>query len=237
MDVVQQRFLDSCNVPRIAIATAGKERRVEVASCVRIGGCLNKGRLSTTYRLPHGQQADWKSLYDKRLQPMILSPLLAISLDWIGNAFFGLFFPILAIYAGYLVRKAWRLGVASEHWPSVSGTIVSSEMECEEHDDPDTYRLLVQYTYEVQGEMHTGDTLTYRGTSTKRQHVAAHLAKYPAGCQVPVFYDPEAPEQSVLEPGVDTKNYRIAVAVLSILFLIGLVMLTWTIIDLVGFAP
>ena len=79
-------------------------------------------------------------------------------------------------------------------WPSVAATIVSSGME---PDNDGTPWAKIRFAYRIDGVAYESSNLGYffRWAYADR----ALVAKYPAGSRVTVYYDPEAPERSVLE--------------------------------------
>jgi hypothetical protein len=75
----------------------------------------------------------------------------------------------------------------------------------------------IGYEYQVNEEPYWSDCVNYGFTGSNDGNFAtAYVAKYPAGTQVVVYYDPLDPQRSVLEP--DVKEYDSFL--LAILFLI-----------------
>ena len=96
------------------------------------------------------------------------------------------------------------IGARSEHWPRAIGTIVSSKV-AERRDGKGSlmYSAGISYRYSVHGKELTGDTVKFGGQLELNSQTRATsvVEKYPAGATVPVFYDPDDPRRSVLEPG------------------------------------
>lgn len=104
-----------------------------------------------------------------------------------------------------------RKGKASLQWPSVQGTVLSSELVLDSSGEASTYTPTVTYAYVVNGRPLTCAKVQYSSTTSKKV-----LAKYPKGSAVQVFYDPQAPSTAVLERGGSTRGMMfggIAVAV------------------------
>lgn len=133
-----------------------------------------------------------------------------------GVPLFAFTLPLFAIMVGigafvqYFMLR--RQGAASMKWPTVSGKVTRVSVVAEERqEDGDdgrnrittVYRPDVQYSYAVGGrEFHSsawkwGWTALYPDEESAK----APAAKYTAGANVPVFYNPEIPEQAILEPG------------------------------------
>lgn len=114
-------------------------------------------------------------------------------------------FASLFIWIGIdQVQKA----TASEEWPSVQGTVRSSGVREEtsssgsRRSSSTTYHASVVYDYQVGGQAYQGERISYgeygTGDSGRAQKIAAG---YPEGAEVRVYYQPDDPQESVLEPG------------------------------------
>lgn len=82
-------------------------------------------------------------------------------------------------------------------WPSVNGKITCSRVDSEDDELlPD-----IRYSYTI-GETAYEQTLAFpAGTTPTREFSAYYVNKFPEGSAVNVFYNPEHPEQTTLEPG------------------------------------
>jgi hypothetical protein len=112
---------------------------------------------------------------------------------------FGLLTLLFAVAFTRMVRQA-------RHWPVTPGRIVSAGVEAYE-DDSDyasrtQYRASVLYTYEVNGHLYAGDRVRLGVVTSSTIPGAARrlAARYPAGSEVDVHYNPESPGESVLQP-------------------------------------
>ena len=116
---------------------------------------------------------------------------------------------------------------ASLTWPSVFGTIVSSIVTTSRGSEGETfYQASITYSYDVNDR-------TYQATRVKigKQNVywsggeslaQSVVNKYPSGKKINVYYNPNAPENAVLEPGLK-KTWWIALT-LSVAILGGLIL-------------
>jgi hypothetical protein len=106
----------------------------------------------------------------------------------------------------------WWLGAkgdASTAWPSAVGSVLESRMEQRqvnaggERDNTWEYFPQLRYQYQVQGQTYhsTNRRFPNPGYSRSQQEVAAILARYPAGAQVRVYYNPANPAEACLETG------------------------------------
>lgn len=122
--------------------------------------------------------------------------------------------PIFAI-VGILLAVLWGIPTArnatkSQQWPSVEGSITLSEMgtNYDSDDDSVTYSAKVLYTYSAGGTERTGSTVAFGDYgSSDPTHAGGIVNRYPAGSKVLVYYDPNNPSNSVLEPGATWSSF------------------------------
>ena len=131
----------------------------------------------------------------------------------------GAFFVIFTLLSRKKAQKA-------AGWRAVNGTITATEIK--EHtsiDDEDgigttQYEPVVHYSYAVGGQTYTGKRIGYGfnrfdlGTARKK------LEQYPQGSSVEVRYNPEKPEEAVLETTVGGSKVLLIVGM--IFLVIGL---------------
>ena len=117
-----------------------------------------------------------------------------------------------------------RLAQASATWPTTVGTIIVSEIKTSTNDDGTTYRPLVKFSYQVNGEKWTGDEVFFGGgkiSSSNYKYASKVVNKYPVKSRVTVFYNPSKPNIAVIEAGVTKKTF-ILFTFGSLFFIVGL---------------
>ena len=96
----------------------------------------------------------------------------------------------------------------SQSWSSASGKITESYMrrEASMESGSTIYYPEVQYDYEFLGTKYTGDRISFGGSSgnSNRKKSEETLAKYPIGQNVTIYYNPNNPEDAVLERKMGT---------------------------------
>ncbi len=99
----------------------------------------------------------------------------------------------------------------SNSWPSVKGDIFSSysNEEVVHSDDSDDgtvkYYIKLQYSYSVNNKDYEGSNINLSSNFyTDEAEAKRTLKKYPENLQLDIFFDPDNPGLSVLEPGVHT---------------------------------
>lgn len=124
---------------------------------------------------------------------------------------------------------------ASADWPTVQGKVTSSGVSVRKSTSGSgskkrtstVYEPSVIYDYTVNGKSYTSHRITagdFSSSSSKRAHRIVN--KYPAGSTATVYYNPDEPYQSVLEPGATFFSYvpfgsGILFAVVGALVLLG----------------
>ncbi len=107
------------------------------------------------------------------------------------------------MYLGFMtVHKARQ----STGWPSVAGHVVESGVRTEHSSgsgkSSTSYHANVIYEYRVNGDKHTGKRVNFGEYGREiPDHAQAIADRYPVGKEVPVYHDPDSPDDAVLEPG------------------------------------
>jgi len=122
-----------------------------------------------------------------------------MSATWIAIGSIGFTMLIFnAIFLGIILNARRKAAKASE-WPSTTGTVKTSMLEARSDSEGGTFNYpVVVYTYKVMGQEYEGRRVApgvqWGGTGAERV-----VARYPAGSQVTVSYDPEKPSDALLE--------------------------------------
>lgn len=107
---------------------------------------------------------------------------------------------ILVTLAGLAISLwGWlilRQSKQRRQWPSVTGVIEASEP----HSEQDDLLPNIVYRYEVGGETYRRSLQFPGGTNPMPEFAQSYVDKYPVGAEVQVYYQPDRPGQSTLEP-------------------------------------
>ena len=125
---------------------------------------------------------------------------------------------------GYAHVRAVGKAKAAESWPTAAGRVLSCEVIEEESTDREGgtstwYNPVVTYAYTAGGRELTSRRLRFGNyRSATRKKAEAALAPYPVGASPAVRYNPEKPEESVLETRKPGPLYLI-MALFGLLFI------------------
>ena len=106
---------------------------------------------------------------------------------------------------GWAHFRAAGKAKAAQAWPTATGRVMSSEVVEEESTDHEGgtstwYNPVVTYAYSAGGRELTGRRLRFGNyRSARRRKAEAALSPYPVGATPAVRYNPEDPEECVLE--------------------------------------
>jgi hypothetical protein len=118
---------------------------------------------------------------------------------------------------------------AAETWPVCAGRVVSSEVVEEESTDREGgtttwYNPVVTYAYSAGGAERTGTRLRFGNyRSASRKKAEAMLAPYGAGTAPMVRYNPDKPDECVLETRKPGPLYLVMAAFGLVFVAVGLV--------------
>jgi hypothetical protein len=135
--------------------------------------------------------------------------------------------PITTFIVGVaLIIGAWQTNIhfsvpmaeeakASESWPNAPGVITSSDIDQSIDDGKTMYAAVINYEFTVENKPYVGNKISLTSgnsrTSSLRE-VKKDLQKYPVGKEITVYYDPELPNNAVLQTGADFFTYIIKYA-------------------------
>ena len=108
--------------------------------------------------------------------------------------------------------NGYRTSMASKSWPSVIGSIIQSEIEKQTSTSGEgtTKKTTVKeypkiaYQYHIDGQRYKSAKISFLSSIGSARQV---VSRYPQGKTVPVYYNPDMPEQAVLVPGSPEFNY------------------------------
>ena len=130
-------------------------------------------------------------------------------------------FGAIFFWSGFRIIKKNK---SAASWPTVAGTIISAELESyiDYDDDGDAttmYRPLIIYQYEVEGERYTNNRVkVQKFAATSMQRVSRKkLEKYPVGGVVEIHYDPDNPNDAVLEISKSKVNLPLIIGIIFLL--------------------
>lgn len=107
-------------------------------------------------------------------------------------------FILNIVFLGIIFFMRRRMAVVSQ-WPSTMGSVSASYLERRSSSENGyTNYPVVQYSYQIGGQAYHGVKIA-PGPEVGGTGAGKVVARYPAGAQVMVFYNPQNPSDAVLE--------------------------------------
>ncbi|GAB4476166.1 MAG: hypothetical protein Kow0088_13790 [Anaerolineales bacterium] len=156
----------------------------------------------------------------------------------ICGGFFCLVFGGVGVGLIIYSYKQRQKAAASLNWPAVEAQIVLAEVrESSDMDDEGEIRRTfyphVEYRYQVAGVTYQGKMITFgarRGFSSPK-NAQKEIAAYPVGAQVKAYYNPQNPQEAVLEQrAVGSKFLLIFGIIATLIALCVLCGILWSLI-------
>jgi hypothetical protein len=129
----------------------------------------------------------------------------AVRIIWwriiLGIVLIGLGIFIVIFQAGKYAIESFQ----SQAWPSTAGIITNSGVisipRGASHGGGYSYHAHVSYSYELNNQSYSGNTVYFGCCDGSRDDQAAIAQHYPVNSKVEVYYDPTNPEISTLDRG------------------------------------
>ncbi len=92
-------------------------------------------------------------------------------------------------------------------WTATPATLVNATLHVKRGDDKDSYRAEALYSFDVNGETFTNDTVSLHGGSDNLGNYQRDLgrelvSKWKSGTSINVFYNPADPTQAIIDRSV-----------------------------------
>jgi len=93
----------------------------------------------------------------------------------------------------------------AQSWTQVEATVIKSNLK----KNDDSYNIDLKYSYRFQDKKYTGDRfeLTGSGRNFSTDTYKETVTSYPKGSKIPIWINPEKPQQSVYNRGMVTTNW------------------------------
>lgn len=124
--------------------------------------------------------------------------------------FVGLFgLGVFAVWLTAGIGSGFYHCLASLRWPRVQARIISSQVNTGNSNIGTWWAPAVTYEYQIGGKTYQSANIRYLMPHFYQQEPAADVTTpYPAGGELSIAYDPQDPEDSVLEPGVPAGMWK-----------------------------
>ena len=138
---------------------------------------------------------------------------------------FSIFLLLISVFGS--ISILWNLIIAlkSYRWEEIEGVIYKSKKDSSfgwlGSNLVHTENANLKYRYRVNGKKYTNDRISAFGVLGISGNIPSQIIqKYPKGKRVKIYYNPEAPERSCLEPGIGITNpFTILILIMGITLL------------------
>ncbi|MBP7902202.1 MAG: DUF3592 domain-containing protein [Spirochaetes bacterium] len=113
----------------------------------------------------------------------------------------GMILTLLSIKSLYWVGSESFLSIKSEKWPHVQGIVNRQYPVLERIRGNSSHVPKIRYNYQVEGKMYVSEKIGFPNQKKTKSQLGEMYRKYQIGNSVDVFYNPEDPKVSCLEPG------------------------------------
>jgi hypothetical protein len=143
---------------------------------------------------------------------------------------------LIALALGAVVWRIRRLKRAVEVakiWPTASGRVVGTQIDVRSFSRGISYGAIIAYEYDIAGVRHRSNRYSLSGPPyfSFQGRAKRLLARFPAGAEVTVSYDPAEPENGVIAlqaPHIVT---------LRVIFWVFFVLIAWLVGGVLLFEP
>jgi hypothetical protein len=151
-------------------------------------------------------------------------------------AILGIFLLLCSLPLAFWAYMEIRASIWSKSWFPIEGTVfisrVVSNRDC---NGLPGHHFFVAYKYTIDKKEYESRYVRFGGCNYYTKHRAEQVTtRYPIGTNVKVWYDPEFPELSVLEPGFSLEIIY-PITLFGIVFLSGSFLLGLSLFNLVRF--
>jgi hypothetical protein len=120
---------------------------------------------------------------------------------WVSQFVIGLILAAVGLFSCWVGISVYLKDQQARHWPATTGQILYSSVDESSNSDGDTtYTPLIQYSYRVNDQQHVGSVWRFGASKTGRTEAYETIASYRIGSTATVFFNPDHPEEAVLEP-------------------------------------
>lgn len=126
-----------------------------------------------------------------------------------------IFLSIFVFIGCYLVGygiSSYRQSQASLSWPTVAGKVTTSQVIVQYDDEEEPCHIGdIEYLYVIEHKEYRNKDVVIGPSDCSESYANETVQKYPVQAEIEVFYDPNQPEVSALEPGANNNSIVFAI--------------------------
>lgn len=132
-------------------------------------------------------------------------------MKWLGSRLLPIFVTVVGLFTILWGTLSLMEAKESVDWSTTPGTVLSSSVYDSTSHDVDVkesaYHADVIYEYYVDDKLYSGDRIAFGDYGpVDSSHAEDIVSRYLVGMDVTVFYMPDSPDESVLEPGMTAQS-------------------------------
>lgn len=143
-------------------------------------------------------------------------------------------FVFASVFVGTWMTRSFKENEVRNRWGTVHGKIISSQVKTslsrpsKKTKRGSLYFPAITYAYSINGRDFLGESYSFLQWSTSnRAEVEAIVARFTPGSAGSVFYNPQNPSESVLNPIVPEKQVYLGIAGLVGYIIIPFLLIKW----------
>lgn len=135
------------------------------------------------------------------------------------NVFLALCLSVWTLFVGlldYTIFQPWSSQFRAQlHYQRTEGRLTSCQVTTQEGEDGATFGVQVHYQFEVASKKYESDRLRYQSfaSTSDRTWAEDYVQEHSPGSKVTVYYDPQNPQECVLETGLSGSDLVLALLI------------------------
>jgi hypothetical protein len=126
--------------------------------------------------------------------------------------------PMVGLFTLGSALRSKRLANTSQSWQGAMGQVIASDIKKSTSNDGEygqstSYEAIIRYRYSVMGKDYTGERVSFGVKNSSEKLARDTVSRYPINTGVTVFYNPDKPEQAVLEQANSSGLLQIVIGI------------------------
>jgi hypothetical protein len=120
--------------------------------------------------------------------------------------FFALFWCLAILGLDATLFFDLQNSLVSQRWPTTTARVLESRLDVRDADDGKLYRPFIRYRYRIDGALLNGQRYRWSYTNFTARDAQLALSQLPVGKNFTLYYNPNNPSQSVINPHLSSQD-------------------------------